>query len=69
MEQRGREIQEGGAYVHIQLTHFIAQQRLAKRGRATIIQLKKKKVPESLLLKQREDSLLVTWACQECLEE
>ena len=42
MEQGGREIQEGGAYVHMQLTHFIAQQRLAKYGRATIIQLKKK---------------------------
>ena len=42
MEQGGREIQEGGAYVHMQLTHFIAQQRLAKYGRANIIQLKKK---------------------------
>ena len=50
------------------VTHFFAQQRLVKRGRATILQLKKK-VLASLLLKQRKDSLLVTWACQECLEE
>lgn len=67
MERGGRETQEGGAYVHLPLTHFIVQQRLAKCGRATILQLKKKVL--ILLLKQRKDSLLVTWGCQECLEE
>ena len=67
MERGGRETLEGGAYVHLQLTHFIVQQRLAKRGRASILQLKKKVL--ILLLKQRKDSLLVTWACQECPEE
>ena len=54
MERVGRETLEGGAYVHLQLTHFIVQRRLVKCGRATILQLKKKSSHITFKAKERQ---------------
>ena len=38
----GREVQEGGDYVYIQLIHFALQQKLTQHCEAAILKLKKK---------------------------